>query len=168
MLTRARGSRRAGTLTLASAFAAQIAFFFALTLVPFVGLTAAAATSWLPPSLGGALADTLERVVAGAEAARVLATLRQVALGLVLVLAMRVTYGFVPGLSRRVGRLWAGAAFAAGGWLASAWAFARLVPGLWRGRDLCGALASSLLFLLWSYANAWLLLLGGRVVGRGK
>lgn len=265
MLGSSPGSGRSGTFTLASAFAAQIAFFFALTLVPFVGLTAAAATSWLPPSLGSALADalvevfpaeaglrdaaisrlpevahrsgwlaaavlmaawssfafmstcvralhqlsggpelsfrhraltaagslllvvvwmatllaaaflvclgptlldTLGRVTSGADPTRALAVLRQVALGVVLVLAMRITYGLVPGLSRRVGRQWAGAAFATAGWLASSWAFARLVPGLWQGRDLYGALASFVLFLLWSYANAWLLLLGGQVVGR--
>lgn len=265
MLGSSPGSGRSGTFTLASAFAAQIAFFFALTLVPFVGLTAAAATSWLPPSLGSALADalvevfpaeaglrdaaisrlpevahrsgwlaaavlmaawssfafmstcvralhalaggpelgwrnraltaagslllvvvwmatllaaaflaclgptlldTLGRVTSGADPTRALAVLRQVALGAVLVLAMRITYGFVPGLSRRVGRQWAGAAFATAGWLASSWAFSRLLPGLWQGRDLYGALASFVVFLLWSYANAWLLLLGGQVVGR--
>lgn len=266
MLGASLRSQRAGAFALASAFAAQIAFFFALTLVPFVGLTAAAATSWLPTPLGSALADallevfpaeaglkeaaistlpevahrsgwltaavlmaawssfafmstcvralhqlsggpdltwrhraqtaagsfllvlvwmaallsaaflvclgpalldTLGRVTSAADSARALAALRQVALGVVLVLAIRLTYGFVPGLGRSVGRLWAGAGFATAGWLFSAWAFTRLVPGLWQGRDLYGALASFMLFLLWSYANAWLLLLGGRVAGRG-
>jgi len=116
--------------------------------------------------LGPALLEALGRVASGTDTARALTVLRQVALGTVLVLAMRLTYGFVPGLSRRVGRLWAGATFATLGWLASSWAFARLVPLLWQGRDFYGALASFMLFLLWAYANAWLLLLGGQVVGR--
>lgn len=42
-----------------------------------------------------------------------------------------------------------------------------MIPFLWEGRNLYGALGSFLLFLLWCYANAWVLLLGGIIAGSG-
>lgn len=267
MLRRLLGPRTAERLPIAGAFAAEMAFYFALSFMPLLGLTAMAATAWLPPALGEALAAGLIDVFppeanlepaaitswvhsvrgSGWLAASVLlavwtsfrfmatcvralrylggqqdatwslrlkgfassafllvvwmATLllaaflvclgpamesaladlpglrspeaaltvgRQVLLGLVLVGAMRVTYGAVPGLGGSRRQRWVGAVIAALGWLGSGWVFTRLVPVLWHDHALYGALASFMLFLLWAQTNAWLLLAGGQLAAGRK
>lgn len=257
-------------LWLCGSFAAEMAFFFAMSLVPFLGLTAVAAVSWLPDEIGVPLATALVQVfpaeasvdaaaldrfvgsargggwlaagvllalwtsfrfmVSSLRALAFLATgrlggwregLRTVLSSLLLMLvwmvallgaafgvlaspairesmrdlhggvtgelagrllpqapgvamlllAIMLTYLAIPGLAVRPRRAAWTAALATAGWLAVAWAFTGLVPGLWRGRDLYGALGSFLLFLLWCYASAWVLLLGGLLTaarrGRG-
>ncbi len=259
----ARTQRLAGWLArlggLGSA-AAEMAFYFAVSLVPFLGLTAVAAVSWLPRELGEPLADTLVQVFApqaGLDAAAIAAWVRSVhssgwltlavllgawsafrfmaaavralsSLGgappsdwrhrlrslasalflvlvwmlallslsfcilvapalegalseggllgqgaptaaalsramaaLVLLLAIALTYRAIPGLEPRGRALWLLSGLATAGWLAAGWAITDLLPRLWRGGSLYGALGSFLVCLLWSYANAWVLLACG-------
>lgn len=245
--------------------AAEMAFYFALSLVPFLGLTAVAAVTWLPADLGGALADTLIQVFApeaGVDAAAIAAWVRSIhssgwlaagvllaawgsfrfmaacvrglaslgrgdpedlrhrllsiasamflvfvwmlallllsfvilvapalegALGEsgllghgapttaalsramavgVLLLAIALTYLAIPGLNARGRRLWLMASLATGGWIVAGWTVTRLLPSLWGAQSLYGALGTFVLFLLWSYANAWVLLVCGQLAGR--
>jgi membrane protein len=243
-------------------FAAEMAFYLALSLVPFLGLTAVAAVTWLPAKVGEPLADTLIRVFAPeagldpaaiaswvgsihssgwlaagvllaawgsfrfmAACVRALASLgggdpqdlrhrlrsiasalflvfvwmlallllsfvilvapaleetlgNDVLLGrdaptatvlsramaaIVLLLAIALTYRAIPGLRARGWRLWLMAALATGGWVAAGWTVTRLLPSLWGAQALYGALGSFLLFLLWFYVDAWVLLVCGRL-----
>jgi uncharacterized BrkB/YihY/UPF0761 family membrane protein len=245
--------------------AAAMAFYLALSLVPFLGLTAVAAVTWLPADLGGPLADTLVHVFApeaGLDAAAIASWVRSIhssgwlvagmllaawgslrfmaacvrglaslgggdhgdlrhrllsmasamflvlvwmlallllsfvilvapalegALGeggllghgaptaaalsramaaVVLLLAIALTYVAIPGLNARGRRLWLMAALATVGWIAAGWVVTRLLPSLWGGQSLYGALGSFVLFLLWSYANAWVLLVCGQLAGK--
>lgn len=267
---RTQGSSHAADLFsrlfLCGTFAAEIAFFFALSMVPFAALTAMAAVSWLPSGLGEPLAATVVQVFpseAGLDAAAIerwvgsargtgwlalgvgmavwttfrfmwsclgalgflasgrtqgwkrglvtaisviplmvvwMLTVLAAAFGLLvapgvhealshapagsatamlraalphlsgvlmLVVALACTYRAAPGLSGRWGRLVFAATLTAATWLAVGFAFTRMIPFLWEGRDLYGALGSFLLFLLWCYANAWVLLLGGIIAGSG-
>jgi len=242
-----------------------MAFYFALSFVPFLGLTVAAATAWLPPEVGDPLARTLvsafpaeagidpaaiaawagtarqtgwlamgvlvaalssfRLMTAGvralAEIGRVgrwtwehrmrslasgalltvlwalamlamafvllaapgleetlvasgwfgarapsAATLARVLAPAVLLLALVVSYRMIPGLGARGWRLWLGAAVAAAGWIAVADGVRRLLPALWGAQSLYGALGGFVLFLLWSWANAWVILAGGLLAGR--
>lgn len=245
--------------------AAEMAFYFALSLVPFLGLTAVAAVTWLPAYLGGPLADTLIHVLApeaGLDAAAIATWVRSIhssgwlaagvllavwgafrfmaacvralaglgrgdpgnlrhrllsiasaaylvvvwmlallllsfvvlvvpalegALGgdgllgpqaptaaalsrglaaIVLLVTIALTYVAIPGLNARGRRLWLMAALATAGWFVAGWCVTSLVPSLWGGPSLYGALGSFVLFLLWSYANAWVLLVCGQLAGR--
>jgi membrane protein len=251
-------------LPLLGSYAAEMAFYLALSLVPFLGLTAVAAVMWLPAKIGEPLADTLIGVFApeagldpgaitswvgsirssGWLAAGVLLAawgsfrfmaacvkglaslgggdpkdlrhrLRTVASALflvfvwmlallllsfvilvapaleetlgtevllgsdaptatvltramaaiVLLLAIALTYRAIPGLRARGWRLWAMATLATGGWVAAGWTVTRLLPSLWGAQALYGALGSFLLFLLWIYVDAWVLLVCGRLAG---
>jgi YihY family inner membrane protein len=245
-------------------YAAEMAFYLALSLVPFLGLTAVAAVTWLPSDVGAPLANTLIRVFAPeagldatvistwvrsfhgsgwlaagmllaaysafrfmsacvralaslggveprdlrhrlqsaasaaflvvvwmvvllllsfviliaspleetleetilAHPAVTAATLSRVMAGVVLLLAIALTYRAIPRLQARGWRLWAMAALATLGWVAAGWAVTRVLPSLWQAEALYGALASFVLFLLWSYANAWVLLVCGQLAGR--
>jgi membrane protein len=245
-------------------FAAEMAFYFALSLVPFLGLTAVAAVVWLPPGLGGPLADSVIRNLApeaGLDAAaisgwvgsvqisgwlavgvllavwssfrfmaacvRALAKLGGVepvnwrhrlrSIGsalflllvwmlallllsfviliappleetldqggwlaqgtlsarglsrtmaaLVLLLVIALTYRTIPGTQARGWRLWLVSGLATGGWIAAGWVVTSLVPSLLQGQTLYGALGTFVLFLLWSYVNAWVLLFCGQLPG---
>jgi membrane protein len=83
----------------------------------------------------------------------------------VLLLALAASYRMVPGLGARGVRLWLGAAAATAGWLLVAEAVRRVLPSLWAGRSLYGALGGFVLFLFWSWANAWVILAGGVLAG---
>jgi membrane protein len=245
-------------------FAAEMGFYFALSLVPFLGLTAAIAMAWLPPELGQPLADSVIRNFApqaGVDAAaisgwvgsvqssgwlaagvllavwssfrfmsacvRALARLggvepvdwrhrlRSVAsavflllvwilallllsfvvliarpleetldqigwvshgtlsaadlsramAALVLLLVIALTYRTIPGTQARGWRLWLVSALAAGGWIAAGRVVTEILPSLLQGQTLYGALGSFVLFLLWSYVNAWVLLVCGQLPG---
>jgi uncharacterized BrkB/YihY/UPF0761 family membrane protein len=245
--------------------AAEMAFYFALSFVPFLGLTAVAAVAWLPPEVGEPLAGALVRVFpheAGLDAAAIthwVGSLRSsgwVALGLllagwssfrfmaagvralatlggaprwdwshrlrttlsalylmllwmlallttsfvllvapgleetlsergwfganaptaaalshvlaaaVLLLAIALTYRTIPGLAARGWRLWLMAALATAGWIGVATAARKVLPALWGGQSLYGALGSFVLFLLWCWANAWVTLACGLVAGK--
>ena len=245
--------------------AAEMAFYFALSFVPFLGLTAVAAIAWLPPELGEPLAGALAAVFpseasldpaalarwvgstrrSGWVAAGVLlavwssfrfmsagvralaelggadrldlrhrlrslvsalvlmilwllalltssfvllvapglretllatgwiagrdlsvASLVRVLAAAVLLAAITATYRMIPGLGARGRRLWIGAGLATAGWLGVAEVARRLLPALWSGQDLYGALGSFVLFLLWCWANAWVILACGLLAGR--
>jgi YihY family inner membrane protein len=249
-------------LPMLSSAAAEMAFYFALSLVPFLGLTAVAAVAWLPPLVGQPLAETLIHVFApeagldapaisrwvrsmhssgwlaagivlaswasfrfmsaGVEALTRIAdvklegwrdrlrsagsaaflvvvwmlallllafvvlvapalegtldqggwfagqvpteaTLSRLLAVPVLLLAIVLTYRAIPGLRARGLRLWLMSSAATVGWTAAGWAVTQVLPSLWRGRALYGALGSFVLFLLWSYTNAWVLLLAGQL-----
>ena len=249
-------------LSATGSFAAEMAFYFALSLVPFLGLTAVAAVAWLPPELGGPLADTLIKDFApqaGLDAAaisdwvgsirssgwlaagvllaawssfRFMAAcvkalsslaggdrldlrhrLRSIASALfllfvwmlallllsfvilvapaleetldqggwfgrgtlsagglsramaavVMLLAIALTFRAIPGLRARGWRLALVSCLATGGWIATGWVVTRVLSTLWQGQALYGALGSFVLFLLWSYANAWVLLVCGQL-----
>jgi YihY family inner membrane protein len=253
-------------LWLCGNFAAAMAFFFALSLVPFVALSAMAAVSWLPRELGFPLAETLTRVfptgagidedaithwvrsargsgwlavgigfavwttarfmmsslsalgylVTGRMAGwrrSLLSALAAVPLVLVwmltvlvasffvlfgaaltdrlaatdasqlalatsavlpavpsmvmLVLALALTYRAAPGLEARWRRLFGAAILATAGSSVVALVFTRLIPAIWKAKDMYGAMASFLLFMTWCYWNAWVLLIGGLLAASG-
>ena len=253
------------TLATLGRTSAEMAFYFALSFVPFIGLTVAAASAWLPPAVGEPLAGTIVgifppeagldpaavatwvgttrsagwlaagvvvaalssfrlmtasvralaevgsggqwtwgrrlRSLASAAVLTVLwaiallalsfgllaapglqetlvaagwfgarapsaATLARVLALAVLLLALAATYRVIPGLGARGGRLWLGAGIATAGWIAVAEGVRRLMPALWGEQSLYGALGSFVLFLLWSWANAWVILAGGVLAGR--
>lgn len=253
-------------LWLCGTFAAEMAFFFALSLVPFVALTAMAAVSWLPRQLGLPLAETLTTVfppeagldheaiarwvgsargsgwlaagvgfavwttfrfmmsslgalgylatgrmpgwrkglvaaltavplvivwmltvmaaafgvlfgaavsdrLAGAPPDMLLRTASVIVpaapIMVMLVLALALTYRAAPGLEAGWPRLLGAAALATAGSSIVAVLFTRLIPAMWQTKDMYGALASFLLFMMWCYWNAWVLLLGGLVAGSG-
>ena len=80
--------------------------------------------------------------------------------------AIYLTYRVVVGT--RVGwfRVALAALLASLGWIAACWGFALAVPVLWKGAQLYGTLGSVVLFLIWAYAIAWVLLLGGFLLVR--
>jgi hypothetical protein len=45
------------------------------------------------------------------------------------------------------------------------WVVTKVLRSLWQGQALYGALGSFVLFLVWSYANAWVLLICGQLPG---
>lgn len=252
-------------LSLLSAFAAELAFFFALAVVPFLGITLALAGRWLPPEVlqsaervvvgvlpgeagvdsaevarwargagGGwlsagfllavwtsfrfmttglralsfltaadplappprwqvslralplllvwmaALIATAVLVVAAPQVDELLlglprfselsiatwAALRAVLLGLILFVALALTYRAVPGSTAGDGRVALAACAASVGWFALGTGFSIAVPVLWQGMALSGALASIVLFLLWAWGCGWIFLLGGLLLAR--
>ena len=262
-------------LSLLSAFAAELAFFFALSIVPFLGITLALAGRWLPAEVlqsaervvvgvlpgeagvdaaevadwargagGGwlsagfliavwtsfrfmstgmralslliapdpltapapwhaslralpllavwmaALIATAGLVVAAPQVDELLlglprhaelsvsawAALRTVLAGLILFVALALTYQAVPGLSGSGGRVALAALVASAGWFALGTGFSMAVPLLWQGTALSGTLASIVLFLLWAWGCGWIFLLGGLLLagaghprpGRGR
>jgi uncharacterized BrkB/YihY/UPF0761 family membrane protein len=94
------------------------------------------------------------------------ASLVRVLAAAVLLAAITATYRMIPGLGARGRRLWIGAGLATAGWLGVAEVARRLLPALWSGQDLYGALGSFVLFLLWCWANAWVILACGLLAGR--
>ncbi|HQU33648.1 MAG TPA: YhjD/YihY/BrkB family envelope integrity protein [Thermoanaerobaculaceae bacterium] len=93
----------------------------------------------------------------------VFATLRVVLIVAVLFGAIFLTYRVVVGT--RVGwfRVALAALLASLGWIGASRAFSLVVPVLWKATQLYGTLGSVVLFLLWAYVMAWILLLGGLV-----
>ena len=264
----ARGHRletALATISTLGSTSAEMAFYFALSFVPFIGLTVAAATAWLPTEVGEPLARTIvnafpaesglarEAIASWVGTARrrgwfaagvlvalwssfrlmtaavralartgsaapwgwshrlrsigsamfltalwalallAMAFVLLVAPGLretlidngwlgaatpgvrtivrtlalaVLLLALVVSFRMVPGLGARGWRLWLGAGVATAGWLVVAEVVRRLLPALWAGRSLYGTLGGFVLFLFWSWGNAWVILAGGVLAGR--
>jgi|WetSurMetagenome_2_1015567.scaffolds.fasta_scaffold37191_3 membrane protein len=98
---------------------------------------------------------------------RIATLARVLALG-VLLLALVATYRLIPGLGARGARLWIGAGIATVGWIGVVEVVRRLLPRFWGQQSLYGALGSFVLFLLWSWANAWVILAGGLLAGRKR
>jgi len=265
-----RRSRLEGAIATLSALgrtSAEMAFYFALSFVPFVGLTVAAATAWLPPGVGEPLARALvgafppeagldvAAITAWAESARAggwlaagvllaalssfrlmsasvralaetggaaawtwehrlrslasaalltvmwalallgvafvllaapgleetlvasgrlgrdapsAATLARLLAPAVLLLALAATYRAIPGLGARGARLFLAAAAATAAWVAVAEGVRRLLPAVWGAQSFYGALGGFVLFLLWSWANAWVILAGGVLAARRR
>jgi uncharacterized BrkB/YihY/UPF0761 family membrane protein len=94
------------------------------------------------------------------------AAVRAALLGLILFVALALTYQAVPGLSAGGGRVALAALVASAGWFALGTGFSMAVPVLWQGTALSGTLASIVLFLLWAWGNGWIFLLGGLLLAR--
>ena len=94
------------------------------------------------------------------------AALRVLLIVVVLFGAIYLTYRVVVGT--RVGRLRVALAalLASLGWIAASRGFSLAVPVLWKAAQLYGTLGSVVLFLIWAYVMAWVLLLGGFLLVR--
>ena len=92
--------------------------------------------------------------------------LRAILIAGVLFGAIYLTYRVVVGT--RVGRLRVALAalLASGGWIGASRGFSLAVKVLWKATQLYGTLGSVVLFLLWAYVIAWVLLLGGFLLVR--
>jgi len=75
--------------------------------------------------------------------------------------AIVLTYRVVVGPRVRFLRLALAALVASLGWIGASKGFSLAVPVLWKATLLYGTLGSVVLFLIWAYVMAWLLLLGG-------
>ena len=96
----------------------------------------------------------------------VFTTLRVLLVPGILFGAIWLTYRVVA--SRRVGSLRVAlvALLAALGWIGASLGFSLAVPLLWGAARLYGTLGSVVLFLIWAYIIAWILLLGGLLLAR--
>jgi len=92
--------------------------------------------------------------------------LRALLIAGVLFGAIYLTYRVVAGT--RAGRLRAALAalLASLGWIVATRGFSLAVPVLWKATQLYGTLGSVVLFLIWAYVIAWVLLLGGVLLVR--
>lgn len=79
----------------------------------------------------------------------------------VLFAAIFLTYRVVGGRRAGLARLTIAALLACLGWIGASLGFSRLVAVLWGATQLYGTLGSMVLFLIWAYVMAWVLLLGG-------
>jgi len=93
-------------------------------------------------------------------------TLRVLLVPAILFGAIWLTYRVVAG--SRVGslRLALVALLASLGWILASLGFSFAVPILWGAARLYGTLGSVVLFLIWAYLIAWILLLGGQLLAR--
>jgi membrane protein len=84
----------------------------------------------------------------------------------VLFSAIFLTYRVVVGT--RVGwfRVALAALLASLGWIGASRGFSLAVPILWKATQFYGTLGSVVLFLIWAYVMAWVLLLGGFLLVR--
>jgi membrane protein len=87
--------------------------------------------------------------------------LRVVLIAGVLFGAIYLTFRVVVGTQAGRLRVTLAALLAALGWIGASRGFALAVPVLWKSTQLYGTLGSLVLFLLWAYVMAWILLLGG-------
>ena len=92
--------------------------------------------------------------------------LRALLIAGVLFAAIYLTYRVAVGT--RAGRLRTALAalLASLGWIGATVGFSHAVPVLWKATQLYGTLGSVVLFLIWAYVIAWVLLLGGALVVR--
>jgi membrane protein len=89
------------------------------------------------------------------------AALRALLIVAVLFGAIYLTYRVVVGTGVRWFRVVLAALAASLGWIGASRAFSLVVPVLWKATQLYGTLGSVVLFMLWAYVMAWVLLLGG-------
>jgi len=87
--------------------------------------------------------------------------MRALLVPLVLFGAIGLTYRVVAGPRAGASRLVLVALLATLGWTGASVGFSFAVPFLWSAARLYGTLGSLVLFLIWTYLIAWILLLGG-------
>jgi membrane protein len=80
--------------------------------------------------------------------------------------AIFLTYRVVAGTRAGSLRVALAALLASLGWIGASMGFSLAVPILWRSAQLYGTLGSVVLFLIWAYIIAWILLLGGLLLVR--
>lgn len=118
-------------------------------------LVATTALLFVAPAIDAALV-TLPQFAELSVAA--FAALRVVLVAGVLFASILATYHFSPGVAVPSSRAVQAAALATLGWLGLGQAFSRLVPAFFLGVQPFGSLGSVVLFLLWAYLAAWVLL----------
>jgi membrane protein len=91
------------------------------------------------------------------------AALRVLLIVAVLFSAIFLTYRVVVGAQARRFRVALAALLASLGWIGASRGFSLAVPVLWKATQFYGTLGSVVLFLIWAYVMAWVLLLGGLV-----
>jgi membrane protein len=96
----------------------------------------------------------------------VFTTLRALLVQGILFGAIWLTYHLVAGKGAGSFRLVLVALLASLGWVGACLGFSLAVPVLWGAARLYGTLGSLVLFLIWSYLMAWILLLGGLLLAR--
>jgi membrane protein len=80
--------------------------------------------------------------------------------------AIWLTYRVVAGTQASPLRVALAALLASLGWMGASLGFSLAVPVLWGAARLYGTLGSLVLFLIWAYLIAWILLLGGLLLAR--
>jgi membrane protein len=233
-------------LALLDSAAAEVAFFLALSLVPFVGIAIALVSRWFPVGLSASIGKVLSGVlpaespVAGEVlrwarsskgwltvgfllalwssfrfmsrclralgsmisddvrssvwtwrstarsllllavwmvalvatalfllvAPSVFTSLRALLVPGILFGAIWLTYRVVAGTRAGSFRVALVALLASLSWIGVSLGFSLAVPVLWRAARLYGTLGSVVLFLIWAYLIAWILLLGGLLLAR--
>ena len=94
------------------------------------------------------------------------AALRVLLIVAVLFGAIYLTYRVVVGARAGWFRVALAALLASLGWIVASRGFSLAVPVLWKAAQLYGTLGSVVLFLIWAYVMAWVLLLGGFLLVR--
>ena len=94
------------------------------------------------------------------------AALRAVLIAGVLFGAIYLTYRVVVGTRAGWFRVALAALLASLGWIGASRGFSLAVPVVWKATQLYGTLGSVVLFLIWAYVIAWVLLLGGFLLVR--
>jgi membrane protein len=135
----------------------------ALLVVWVVALVATALLLFIAPSIERGLLDLPELSDLSLSA---FAALRVVLMGAILFGATYFMYRVAPIQRVRSWRVALASLGASLGWLAVSKGFSEMVPRLWQGAQLYGTLGSVVLFLMWAYVNAWILLLGSLVLIR--
>ncbi len=94
------------------------------------------------------------------------ATVRTLLVPGILFSAIWLTYRVAAGKRVRSFRLALVALLASLGWMGASLGFSLAVPVVWSAARLYGTLGSVVLFLVWTYSIAWILLLGGFLMAR--
>ncbi len=129
----------------------------ALVLVWVVALIATALLLFVAPSIERGLLGLAELSDFSVSA---FAALRVLLMGAILFGATFLMYRVAPIPRVSAWRVALAALGASAGWLLVSKGFSALVPRLLEGAQLYGTLGSVVLFLMWAYVNAWILVLG--------
>ena len=135
----------------------------ALLVVWVLALVATALLLFIAPPVERGLLDLPELADLSLSA---FAALRVVLMGAILFGATYFMYRVAPIPRVSSWRVAIASLGASLGWLAVSKGFSEMVPHLWQGAQLYGTLGSVVLFLMWAYVNAWILLLGSLVLIR--
>ncbi len=135
----------------------------ALLLVWVVALVVTSLLLFIAPSIERGLLDLPELADVSLSA---FAALRVLLTGAILFGATFFMYRVAPIPRVPSWRVALAALGAALGWLLASKGFSATVPRLWQGAQLYGTLGSVVLFLMWAYVNAWILLLASLILAR--